>query len=186
MTAFIPVAHYGDYLDNADAVVTSNGLPVKTGMYRIINADDRSMHFSWGGAPDASTDALHINVVAGGEVMVKLSTPKKGRVVGATTDATTTVLTFDNHGGGQSHPFEVGDYVTLTGSNNADWTGGTVHAEVTAITNLTVSISLNSSGFTAFDTDYPLSATNSIKISFQGDSSNGLTAHLDEVQVLLG
>ena len=178
MTAFIPVAHHGDYTDNADTVVTSAGLTVKTGVYRIINADDRSMHFSWGGAPDASSDALHLNVAAGGEVFVKLAAPKGVKITGATA-ANPCVLTV-GQGGTPAHNIAVGDYITITGSSVAAY--NVTHAEVTAVTNTTITISSDQSASAAFTGDAQV--RNSIKISFQGDSSNGLTAHLDEVQLI--
>ena len=178
MTAFIPVVHHGDYTDNSDTVVTSSGLSVKTGVYRITNTDDRSMHFSWGGAPDASADALHVNVAAGGEVFVKLAAPKGVKITGATA-ANPSVLTV-GQGGTPAHNINVGDYITITGSSVAAY--NVTHAEVTAVTNTTITIDSDQSSSAAFTGDAQV--RNSIKISFQGDTSNGLTAHLDEVQLI--
>ena len=178
MTAFIPVVHHGDFLDNSDTVVTSNGLTVKTGVYRITNAAARASHFSWGGAPNAGTDALHVNVVSGGEVFVKLASPKGVKITGATA-ANPCVLTV-GQGGTPAHNIVVGDYITITGSSVAAY--NVTHAEVTAVTNTTITIDSDQSSSAAFTGDAQV--RNSIKISFQGDSTNGLTAHLDEVQLI--
>lgn len=178
MTAFIPVAKHGDYSDNADTVVTSSGLSVKTGVYRITNTDDRSMHFSWGGAPNAGTDAFTVNVAANTEVFVKLAAPKGVKITGATA-ANPSVLTV-GQGGTPAHNINVGDYITITGSSVAAY--NVTHAEVTAVTNTTITIDSDQSASAAFTGDAQV--RNSIKVSFQGDSNNGLTAHLDEVQLI--
>ena len=178
MTAFIPIAHHGDFSDNSDGVVTTNGLVVKTGVYRIMNADDRAMHFSWGGNPNAGSDTFHINVATGAEEFVQLASPKRAKIVGATA-ANPCVLTV-GHGGTPAHNIVVGDYITITGSAVSAY--DVTHAEVTAVTNTTITINSDQSGSAAFTGESQLS--NSIKISFQGDSTNGLTAHLDEVRLI--
>jgi hypothetical protein len=178
MTAFKPVAHHGDFTDNSDGVVTTNGLTVQTGVYRILNADAVAMHFSWGGAPNAGSDALHVNVASDNDVFVKLAAPKRVKITGATA-ANPCVLTV-GQGGTPAHPFSVGDYITITGSSVSAY--NVTHVEVTAVTNTTITVSSDQSSSAAFTGDATVS--NSIKISFQGDSSNGLTVHLDEVQLL--
>lgn len=178
MTAFIPVAHHGDFTDNSNTVVTSGGLTVKTGVYRITNTDDRSMHFSWGGAPNAGTDALHVNVPRYSDVFVKLESPKGVKITGATA-ANPCVLTV-GQGGTPAHNFVVGDYITITGSGVAAY--NVTHVQVTAVTNTTITISSDQSASAAFTGDAQV--RNSIKVSFQGDSTNGLTCHLDEVQLI--
>lgn len=178
MTAFIPVVHHGDFTDNSNTVVTSGGLTVKTGVYRITNTDDRSMHFSWGGAPNAGTDALHVNVPRYEDVFVKLATPKGVKITGATA-ANPCVLTV-GQGGTPAHNIVVGDYITITGSSVAAY--NVTHVEVTAVSNTTITISSDQSASAAFTGDAQV--RNSIKVSFQGDSTNGLTCHLDEVQLI--
>lgn len=178
MTAFIPIAHHGDFTDNSDGVVTTNGLVVKTGVYRIMNADVRAMHFSWGGNPNAGSDTFHINVASGAEEFVQLASPKRAKIVGATA-ANPCVLTV-GHGGTPAHNIVVGDYITITGSAVSAY--DVTHAEVTAVTNTTITINSDQSGSAAFTGESQLS--NSIKVSFQGDSTNGLTAHLDEVRLI--
>ena len=179
MTAFVPVAHIGDLLDNADGVVSSNAITVQTGVFRVCNADDRSMHFSWGGAPNASSDALHVNVRAGSEVFVKLAKPKAAKIASATA-ANPCVLTLDTPN--QQTNIVVGDYVTISGAAVSGYNFS--HKEVTAVNPVTgaITIDADASALAAFTgTAF---ARNSIKISAQGDSSNGLTAHIDEVQLL--
>ena len=179
MTAFVPVAHHGDLLDNADGVVSSNAITVQTGVFRIVNADDRSMHFSWGGAPNAGSDTLHVNVAAGGEVFVKLAKPKAAKIASATA-ANPCVLTLDDPQAQTN--IVVGDYVTISGAAVSGYNFS--HKEVTAVNPVTgaITIDADASALAAFTgTAF---ARNSIKISCQGDSSNGLTAHIDEVQLI--
>ena len=179
MTAFVPVAHVGDLTDNADGVVSSNAITVQTGVFRVCNADDRSMHFSWGGAPNAGTDTFHVNVRAGSEVFVKLAKPKSAAISGATA-ANPCVLTLD--GRNTQTNIEVGDYVTISGAAVSGYNFS--HKEVTAVDPVTgaITISADASALAAFTGT--ARASNSIKISAQGDSSNGLTAHIDEVQLI--
>lgn len=183
-SVFKPVQHIGSLSDNNADLNQTSAKVVKTGVYRFANAFSHTCQVSAGGNPDPSTDALHVHITPNESAHIKFATPKAARVVNATKDATTTVLTVDNHGGGQSHPFVVGDYVTLIGTGNSDWTTGVAHLAVTAVTNLTVSVALNSSAYTAFDTASPLSLKNSIKIGARGDTNNGLSIHIDEIQTL--
>ena len=76
MAIFKVVQHIGDLLDNADDPIQSAGYIIKTGLYRISNASDRSAHFSINGNPDASSDPDAGHVLAGSEVIVKGSAPK--------------------------------------------------------------------------------------------------------------
>jgi hypothetical protein len=184
MAAFTPVQHVGSLLDNNNDLNQTDAVVVKTGLFRFANAKAYSCSVSAGGNPDPDVDALHVHITPSESAHIKFAVPKSGRVVAATAGGVTTVLTFDNHGGGQSHPFVVGDYVTLVGSGNSAWTTGVAHLAVTAVTDLTVSVALNSSGFAAFDTDFPLHLKNSIKIGARGDTTNGLNLHVDEIQQL--
>ena len=179
MTAFVPVAHHGDFSDNSDGVVTSNALTVKTGVYRVVNADDRAMHFSWGGAPNAGTDAFHVNVNRQSDLFVKLATPKTAKIAGATAANPCVLSLDDSH---RQTNIAVGDYVTISGAAVAGY--NFEHKEVTAVNPVTgaITIDADASALAAFTgTAF---AKNSIKVSFQGDSTNGLTTHLDEVQLL--
>ena len=184
MSSFTPVQHVGSLSDNNNDLNQTSATVVKTGLYRFANAKAYSCSVSAGGNPDPDTDALHVHITPSESAHIKFAHPKAGKVVSATKDATTTVLTFENYGGGQSHPFVVGDYVTLTGTGNANWSAGVAHLAVTAVSDRTVSVSLNSSGFADYDADTALYLKNSIKIGARGDTTNGLQLHIDEIQQL--
>ena len=136
------------------------------------------MHFSWGGAPNAGSDAFHINVRAGSEVFVKLAKPKRTTIKAATA-ASPCVLTVGEDGRTPAHDFSVGDYITITGAAVAAY--NVSHAEITAVTNNTITISSDQSSSAAFTGT--ATGSLSIKIQAKGDSTNGLTLYIDEVQV---
>lgn len=176
------IKHVADLTDNSDAVVTTNPVTVDSGIYRILNADTHSAHFSIGGNPNASTDVKAAHILPGTEVLVKNGTPKRA-VITAATAANPCVLTVGN-GGTPAHSFSVGDYVTLTDSSVTGYNTAITHVAVTAVTNTTITVNANTSALAAFTGTATLK--NSIKISCQGDTSNGLTIYIDEVQIVGG
>jgi len=176
MNVVTPVQHVGELTHNSDTAQTTSAITVKTGIFRIINTDSHSDHFAWGGAPDVTTDQV-VHVGAGSTELFKLSKPKRASITGATA-ANPCVLTVGN-GGTPAHSFVVGDYVTITGAAVAAY--NVSHAEVTAVTNSTITISSDQSSSAAFTGS--ATASNSIKIQAKGDTSNGLTMYIDEVQV---
>ena len=178
MTAFVPVAHIGDLTDNSDGVVSSNAITVQTGVFRIMNADDRSMHFSWGGAPNAGSDAFHVNIASANEVFVKLAKPNAAKIASATA-ADPCVLSLDDSQ--RQTNIEVGDYVTISGAAVSGYNFS--HKEVTAVDPVTgaITIDADASALAAFTgTAF---ARNSIKIQAKGDSTNGMTMYINEVQI---
>jgi hypothetical protein len=177
------VQHLTHLTDNADTVKNSDPAIVNTGVYRISNGDSVSAHFVIGGNPDASVTTGICHVLAGQSILVKASAPKRAQVIGITKGATT-VLNVQQDGRTPSHPFVVGDYVTLTGSSVAAYNSGIAHLAVTAVTDTTITVGLDSSAYSNFTGTATLS--NSIKISAQGDSNNGLTLYTEEVQVVGG
>lgn len=185
MAAFKPVQHVGSLSDNNNDLNQTDAVIVKTGLYRFANAKAYSCSVAAGGNPDPDTvGGLHVHITPSESAHIKFAVPKSAKVAAATKDAVTTVLTVENYGGGQSHPFVVGDYVTLTGSGNANWTAGVAHLAVTAVTDRTVSVALNSAGFADYDANSALYLRNSIKIGARGDTTNGLNLHVDEIQQL--
>ena len=172
----VPVQDLGSLTDNSDTAQTTAAYTVKTGYYRFINTDSHSNHFSWGGAPDVTTDLIVHMPVNGAEIF-KLAKPKKANIIDATA-ASPCVLTVGG-GGTPAHPFVVGDYVTLTGGDTAAY--NVTHVEVTAVTNTTITVTSDQSASAAFAG--AATVANSIKIQAKGDSTNGMTMYINEVQV---
>jgi hypothetical protein len=177
------VQHLTHLTDNADTVKNSDPAIVNTGVYRVSNADTVSAHFVIGGNPDAGVATGVCHLLAGQSILVKASAPKRAQVIGITKGATT-VLNVQQDGRAPSHPFVVGDYVTLTGSSVAAYNSGIAHLAITAVTDTTITVGLDSSAYSNFTGTATLS--NSIKVSAQGDSNNGLTLYTEEVQVVGG
>ena len=171
-----PVQDMGSLTDNSDDPVTTAAYTVKTGYYRFINVDNHSNHFAWGGAPNVATDQV-IHMPVNGAEIFKLAKPKRANIIAATA-ADPCVLTVGG-GGTPAHPFVVGDYVTLTGGDTAAY--NVVHAEVTAVTNTTITIDSDQSASAAFAG--AATVANSIKIQAKGDTNNGMTMYVNEVQV---
>ena len=171
-----PVQHIGSLTDNSDTAQTTSAITVKTGIFRMVNADAHSNHFSWGGAPDVTTDTV-VHLGVNGAELFRLSKPKRASITGATA-ASPCVLTVGN-GGTPSHNFVVGDYLTITGGDTAAY--NVSHVEVTAVTDTTITVTSDQSSSAAFAGT--ATASNSIKIQAKGDSTNGLTMYIDEVQV---
>ena len=171
-----PVQHIGSLTHNSDTAQTTSAITVKTGIFRMVNADSHSNHFAWGGAPDVTTDIV-VHCGVNGAELFNLSKPKRANIIGATA-ASPCVLTVGN-GGTPAHSFVVGDYITITGADVAAY--NVTHAEVTAVTSTTITITSDQSSSAAFTGS--ATAANSIKIQAKGDSTNGLTMYIDEVQV---
>jgi len=175
--ATIPVQDLGSLTDNSDTAKTTNAYTVKTGYYRFINADSHSNHFAWGGAPDVTTDMVVHMPVDGAEVF-KLAKPKAAKIAGATA-ANPCVLTLDTPN--QQTNIVVGDYVTISGAAVSGYNFS--HKEVTAVNSVTgaITIDADASALSAFTgTAF---ARNSIKIQAKGDSTNGMTMYINEVQI---
>jgi len=171
-----PVQHIGSLTHNSDTAQTTSAITVKTGIFRMVNADSHSNHFAWGGDPDVTTDmVMHCGV--NGAELFNLSKPKRANIIGATA-ASPCVLTVGN-GGTPAHPFVVGDYVTITGAAVAAY--NVTHAEVTAVTDTTITIASDQSASAAFTGD--ATVCNSIKIQAKGDTTNGMTMYINEVQI---
>jgi len=179
MAIFKVVQHIGDLTDNANAVINSTGHITKTGLYRISNAASQAAHFSINGNPNAGTDPDAGHILAGTEIIVKGHSPKKANIIAASA-ATSCVLTAE----GNSQPFAVGDYATLTGSSVAGYNTAITHVEVTAVSGTSITVNANTSALAAFTGSATLSK--SAKVSAQGDTNNGLEVYVDEVSIVAG
>lgn len=82
---------------------------------RVVVAAATSAHVAIGTEPTATTSDYFIP--AGGTATISIGAPRSQRVVGITTGSTTT-LDFPE---GTGSPFEVGDYVSLTVTDQSGW-----------------------------------------------------------------
>jgi hypothetical protein len=179
MAIFKVVQHIGDLTDNSDSVITSTGYTIKTGLYRISNAATNPAHFSINGNPNAGTDSDTAHVLSGTDIIIKGHSPKRANIIAASA-ATSCVLTAE----GNSQPFAVGDYATLTGSSVAGYNTAITHVEITAVSGTSITVNANTSALAAFTGLATLSK--SAKVSAQGDTNNGLEVYIDEVAVVAG
>ena len=175
--ATIPVQDLGSLTDNSDTAQTTAAYTVKTGYYRFINTDSHSNHFSYGGAPDVSTDMV-VHVPVSGSEVFKLSKPKAAKIAGATA-ADPCVLTLDSPN--QQTNIVVGDYVTISGAAVSGYNFS--HKEVTAVNSVTGAITIDADASSLAAFTGTAFARNSIKIQAKGDSSNGMTMYINEVQI---
>ena len=173
----VPVQDMGSLTDNSDTAQTTAAYTVKTGYYRFINADSHSNHFSWGGAPDVTTDQV-VHVAVNGAEIFKLSKPKAAKIAGATA-ANPSVLTLDNPN--QQTNIVVGDYVTISGAAVSGYNFS--HKEVTAVNAVTGAITIDADASSLAAFTGTAFARNSIKIQAKGDSTNGMTLYINEVQI---
>jgi hypothetical protein len=164
------------------AAAQSSAVIVMSGIYRFVADSNDAIHVAWGGNPTAESNDLHIPKES--VELVKAASPKRGVITSVTTGASNTVITMAQDGRTPSHPFRVGDYVTCTGSSVAAYNSGITHLAVTAVTDTTVTVSLNSSGYSAFTGTATLS--NSIKFSVKPDDNGAATGHITEVQIVGG
>jgi hypothetical protein len=179
MAIFKVVQHIGDLTDNSDGVVNSDSYPIKTGLYRISNAATNAAHFSINGNPNAGTDHDSGHILSGTEIIVKGHSSKSANIIAASA-ATSCVLTAE----GNSQPFVVGEYVTLTGSSVSGYNTAVTHVEITAVSGTSITVNANTSSLAAFTGFATLSR--SAKVSAQGDTNNGLEIYIDEVSIVAG
>jgi hypothetical protein len=152
---------------------------VNTGVYRFTADASDAIHVAWGGNPTAvAGNDFHIPKEA--SELIKCASPKRAQVIGITRGASNTILNVQQDGRTPSHNFVVGDYVTLTGSSVAAYNSGIAHLAVTAITDTTITVELNSSAYAAFTGTATLN--NSIKFSVKPDGNGAATGHITEVQ----
>lgn len=152
---------------------------VNTGVYRFTADASDAIHVAWGGNPTAvAGNDFHIPKEA--SELIKCASPKRAQVIGITQGASNTILNVQQDGRTPSHNFVVGDYVTLTGSSVAAYNSGIAHLAVTAITDTTITVELNSSAYAAFTGTATLN--NSIKFSVKPDGNGAATGHITEVQ----
>lgn len=153
---------------------------VKSGIYRFTADASDAIHVAWGGNPTAVA-GNDFHVPKEGSELVKCAHPKRAVITSITKGAVTTVLNISETDGTPGHNFAVGDYVTLTGSSVAAYNTGVAHLAVSAVTNHSISVALNSSEYSNFTGTALLN--NSIKFSVKPDGNGAATGHITEVQV---
>ena len=175
----LPTVSTTDTTDTA-----STAFIVKSGVIRFVaDVSKGATTLEWGGAPTAASSSLLLHD-GGNEIIAKVAPVKRAQVIGVTTGAVTTVLNVQQDGRTPSHPFVVGDYVTLTGAAVAAYNSGIAHLAVTAVTDTTISIALNSSGYSAFTGTATLS--NSLKYAVKALGSSGTAVYATEIQIVGG
>jgi hypothetical protein len=156
---------------------------VNTGVYRFCADAKDNIHVAWGGNPTA-VQGNDFHIPANSVEIVKCAMPKRAQITTITKGATNTVITCDQDGRKPAHPFRVGDYVTCTGASVTAYNTGIAHLAVTAVTDTTITVALNSSSYSAFTGTATLS--NSIKFSVIPDGNGAATGHVTEVQIVGG
>ena len=106
-----PVGVGASFSFTAGTATTSSAFSVQSSILRVV-AVGGAAHIAVGGTPSATTADYF---VPSGETVTLALTKASNRIVGVTT-GTSTVLTCPE---GTQLPFGVGDYVTLTGANEA-------------------------------------------------------------------
>jgi hypothetical protein len=161
----------------------SSAVIVRSGIYRFTADASDAIHVAWGGNPTA-VDGNDFHIPKEQSELVKCATPKRVQIISIDKGAANTVLNLNLGGGRPGHPFVVGDYVTLTGSSVAAYNTGIAHLAVTAVTDTSITVALNSSAYANFTGTATLN--NSIKFSVKPDGNGAAVGHITEVQVVGG
>lgn len=162
------------------AAAQSSAAIVQSGIYRFTADKNDAIHVAWGGNPTAvAGNDFHVSKES--SEIVKCASPKRAKIIAIEKGASNTVMSVASDVGTPGHPFVVGDYVTLTGSSVAAYNTGVAHLAVTAVTNTTITVALDSSAYSDFTGTATLS--NSIKFSVKPDGSGAAVGHITEVQV---
>lgn len=161
----------------------SSAVIVKSGIYRFTADASDAIHVAWGGNPTA-VDGNDFHIPKEQSEVVKCANAKRVMITSITKGATNTVMNIPLDVGRPGHPFVVGDYVTLIDSSVAAYNTGIAHLAVTAVTDTSITVALNSSAYAAFTGTATL--CNSIKFSVKPDGNGAATGHITEVQIVGG
>ena len=182
MSVFKVVQHLSSVTTTDTTDTQSDPFIVKSGIIRFAVDPSKGPALIEVG-PNPSATGTSLLVHENTEILLKGGQVKRSQVIGIT-KGSTTVLNVDQDGRKPSHPFAVGDYVTLTGSAVAAYNSGIAHAQVTAVTDTTISVSLNSSAYAAFTGTATLS--NSFKYAVKATGAGGAVVYATEVQIVGG
>jgi hypothetical protein len=156
---------------------------VNSGIYRFCADNSDAIHVAWGGNPTA-VKGNDFHIPKEQAEIVKCANPKRVKIISITKGSTDTVMNISLSGGRPAHSFVVGDYVTLIDSSVSAYNSGISHLAVTAVTDTSITVALNSSGYADFTGTATL--CNSIKFSVIPDGSGAATGHITEVQIVGG
>jgi hypothetical protein len=179
----IKVVQHLPTVDTTDTTDTqSTAFIVKSGIVRFTSDIAKgSCVIETGGNPAATGSSLWLQ--EGTELIVKISSVKRARISSVTKGAVTTVLNMRPDVGRPAHSFAVGDYVTLLDSSVAAYNSGISHLAVTAVTDTSISVALNSSAYADFTGEAILH--NSMKYATLA-GSGGSKVYATEVQIVGG
>jgi len=159
----------------------STAISVQSDTIRLT-AVTAGAHVAIGTEPTA--DIINFYIPAGSSATLAL-TPASQKVVGVTT-GTTTVLDFPE---GTGSPFEVGDYLSLTGGTQSDFNfshKGVISVNTTANVggyySTRIVVDHDSSAVTASFTDKDCIARKSVKVAARTDAATGVL-HIHQVQI---
>lgn len=179
----IKVVQHLPVVDTTDTTDTqSTAFIVNSGVIRFIaDIAKGPVRIEWGGNPLAVNSSLYIH--DGYEMVVKVASVKRAAIQSVTQGASTTTLNMALDVGRPAHSFVVGDYVTLTGSSVTAYNSGIAHLAVTAVTDTSISVALNSSGYAAFTGTATLN--NSFKYATIA-GTGGSKVYATEIQIVGG
>lgn len=179
----IKVVQHLPIVDTTDTTDTqSTAFIVKSGIIRFTSDTAKgSCVIETGGNPVATGSSLWLQ--EGSEVIVKVSSVKRAKISSVTKGVTTTTLNMRPDVGRPAHSFVVGDYVTLLGSTVGDYNTGIAHLAVTAVTDISISVALDSSSYADFTGEAILH--NSMKYATLS-GAGGSKVYATEVQIVGG
>ena len=170
----------------AAAAVQTDYFDVQTETIRLV-AVGADCHVTVGSTPSATTQNLYIP--SGGSMSLGM-TKASQRVVGLTTHATATTVTFPE---GQFCPFGVGDYISVTGTGDAGITSFTRHKRVLTVDtsasydgdfSTSCTIAADTRKCNASDGDFTdARAIASNKVSVLGANSSNGALYVQQVQI---
>jgi len=153
---------------------TSNPIALKAGYIRV-STGLTAIYVETGSNPVVTTNSFHIPPY-GTEILKERIARQK--IAGITTGSST-VITFANNAG---NPFLVGDYVTIENAERVGIT--TVHREVIAAGDSSITISSNTSSITGIITTTGAIVSRSVKVAALADGAATNVSITEVVQLV--
>jgi len=168
------VQNVGRISPTVSTAATSNPIALKAGYIRV-STGLTAIYVETGANPIVTTDSFHIPPY-GTEVLKERIAKQK--VAGITTGATT-VVTFSENAG---NPFILGDYVTIEGAEPVGI--NTVHREITALTDSSITIAADTSSIVGVITVTNSTVSRSVKVAALADSAGTNVSIAEVVQLV--